>query len=204
MKLWKVGRWAVALIAVLAAMSEAAAEGGDQPGETVHKVPPALAALQNTARRPAEPPAAAAPIARGPVTNLPLPRFVSLKAAEGNVRRGPSLQHRIDWIYTRRAMPLEVTAEYGHWRRVRDQEGAGGWIHYSLLSGTRTVLVQKDMLALRARPTPEARVLARAEAGVVARLGRCGPDWCQISAGGERGWVPKATLWGVSAAELRD
>ena len=204
MKLWKVGRWAVALIAVLAAMSEAAAEGGDQPGETVHKVPPALAALQNTVRRPAEPPAAAAPIARGPATQLPLRRLVSLTAAEGSVRRFFFNDTPTTEIYTRRAMPLEVTAEYGHWRRVRDQEGAGGWIHYSLLSGTRTVLVRKDMLALRARPTPQARVLARAEAGVVARLGRCGPDWCQISAGGERGWVPKSTLWGVSAAELRD
>ena len=69
---------------------------------------------------------------RGSVTNLPIPRFVSLKAAEGNVRRGPSLSHRIDWIYKQRNMPLEVTAEFGHWRRVRDREGAGGWVHYSL------------------------------------------------------------------------
>ena len=49
----------------------------------------------------------------GPVTNLPLPRFVSLKAAEGNVRRGPSLTHRIDWVYKRRNMPLRITAEHG-------------------------------------------------------------------------------------------
>ena len=32
----------------------------------------------------------------GPETNLPMPRFVSLKASESNVRRGPSLSHRID------------------------------------------------------------------------------------------------------------
>ena len=30
----------------------------------------------------------------GQVTNLPLPRFVSLQAAEGHVRRGPSLTRR--------------------------------------------------------------------------------------------------------------
>jgi len=65
------------------------------------------------------------------------------------VRRGPSLTHRIDWIFKRRGMPLQVTAEFGNWRRVRDRDGAGGWIHYSLLSGVRTVLVEKDMLALR-------------------------------------------------------
>ena len=63
--------------------------------------------------------------ARGPVTNLPLPRFVSMKASEANVRRGPSLTHRIDWVFKRRGMPLEVTAEFGHWRRVRDHDNAG-------------------------------------------------------------------------------
>ena len=58
----------------------------------------------------------------GPVTNLPLPRYVSLKAAEGNVRRGPSLSHRIDWVFTRRDMPLRITAGHGHWRRVEDRD----------------------------------------------------------------------------------
>ena len=71
----------------------------------------------------------------GPVTNLPLPRFVSLKASEANVRRGPSLDHRIDWVFRHRDMPLRVTAEFGHWRRVEDNEGQGGWIYYTLLSG---------------------------------------------------------------------
>jgi len=44
----------------------------------------------------------------GPETNLPLPRYVSLKASEGNVRRGPSLTHRIDWVFQRKGMPLQV------------------------------------------------------------------------------------------------
>ncbi|CAN0582077.1 unnamed protein product, partial [Ectocarpus sp. 12 AP-2014] len=64
---------------------------------------------------------------RGPVTNLPMPRYVSMKAAEGNVRRGPSRAHKIDWVFKRRGMPLMITAEHGHWRRVQDRDGAGGW-----------------------------------------------------------------------------
>ena len=71
---------------------------------------------------------------RGSSTNLPVPRFVSLKSSEGNVRRGPSLEHRIDWVFRHRDMPLRITGEFGHWRRVEDNEGQGGWIHYSLLS----------------------------------------------------------------------
>ncbi len=140
----------------------------------------------------------------GKVTNRPLPRFVSMKAAEGNVRRGPSLTHRIDWIYTRRNMPLRITAEHGHWRRVEDRDGIGGWVHYSLLSGARTVLVEKDMLELMARPDPAAPVMARLELGVVARIAKCEPEWCLLKSGGYKGWAPKSRLWGVEPTEIID
>ena len=151
---------------------------------------------------------ALAPVAQaegiGPVTNLPLPRYVSMKASEGNVRRGPSLSHRIDWVFKRRDMPLQITAEHGHWRRVEDRDGIGGWVHYSLLSGTRTVLVEQDMLALHVRPDPNAPVSAVLEIGVVARLGDCDAEWCELRTGGYKGWAPKARIWGVAASEIRD
>lgn len=141
---------------------------------------------------------------KGSVTNLPLPRFVSMKAAEGNVRRGPSLTHRIDWVYKRRGMPLVVTAEHGHWRRVQDRDGAGGWVHYSLLSGVRTVLVEQDMLQLHARADLNSPVTAMLEVGVVAELGACTVSECEVSAGGYEGWAPKTALWGVEPDELRE
>lgn len=141
---------------------------------------------------------------RGTVTNLPIPRFVSLKASEGNVRRGPSLNHRIDWVFKRRSMPLEVTGEYGHWRRVQDREGAGGWVHYSLLSGTRTVIVERDMLPLLMKPDPNAPVNAQVELGVVARLDECVAQWCRIRADRYKGWVPRAALWGVEPTATQE
>lgn len=141
---------------------------------------------------------------RGKVTNLPIPRYVSLKAEKGNARRGPSLSHRIDWVFQRRNMPLEVTAEYGHWRRVQDRDGQGGWMHYSLLSGARHIIVEDDLTPLHAKPSTEAVIKAYAEAGVVARLGNCAPDWCKISANGIRGWVRKGQIWGVRPDELRE
>lgn len=147
---------------------------------------------------------AAAAQERGPVTNLPMPRYVSLKASEGNVRRGPSLSHRIDWVYKHRALPLMITAEFGHWRRVQDRDGAGGWVHYSLLSGVRTALVERDMAALRIQPSENAATVARAEAGAIVRLGKCDSDWCRVTAGRERGWVAKSDLWGVEPDEIRD
>ncbi len=139
----------------------------------------------------------------GAETNLPIPRYVSLKAAEGNVRRGPSLSHRIDWVFVRRNMPLRVTAEYGHWRRVVDREGQGGWVHYSLLSGVRTVIVDADTI-IRARPDPTAPERAVFEPGVIARVDECAANWCRLASSGYRGWAPKGTYWGVAAGEVLD
>jgi SH3-like domain-containing protein len=100
-------------------------------------------------------------------------------------------------------MPLQVIAEYGHWRRVIDRDGQGGWVHYRMLSGSRTV-VTEGATPLRSRPETDALENAMLEPGVVARLGDCNPEWCQLTAGGYRGWAPKAVLWGVADAEIRD
>src|SRR3972149_2901787 len=74
-------------------------------------------------------------------SGLPLPRFVSLKADKVNVRGGPSREHEVTWVFTRLGLPVEITAESENWRRIRDAEGAEGWVFHSLLSGRRTVLV---------------------------------------------------------------
>ena len=141
---------------------------------------------------------------KGAVTNLPLPRFVSLKASKANARRGPSLSHRIDWVYKRKQMPLEIYAEYENWRRVRDIEGAGGWVHYSLLSGVRTVILTVNMQPLTKGPDENSNIVARFEKDVIAEIEKCYLDWCQLTSGGYKGWVPKTSLWGVYEKELKD
>jgi SH3-like domain-containing protein len=140
-------------------------------------------------------------LSRGAVTNLPLPRYVSLKTNEGNARRGPGLTHRIDWVFSRAGMPLRVTAEYENWRRIEDAEGVGGWVHYSLLSGTRSILVTAAMLDLHSVPLPDAPVVLRAEAGVIGRVLECKPDWCRLNINGEKGWAAKTDFWGVDPEE---
>ncbi len=139
---------------------------------------------------------------KGAVTNLPIPRFVTLKGNQGNARRGPGLTHRIDWVFTREGMPLKVTAEYEHWRRVEDVDGAGGWIHYTLLSGVRSVLVTQDMAQAFANPDQKSDVVYQSELGVVGKLLQCVPDWCRISVEGEKGWIRKTALWGVDPDEI--
>ncbi|WP_311136187.1 MULTISPECIES: SH3 domain-containing protein [Pseudooceanicola] len=140
----------------------------------------------------------------GPVTGLPLPRFVSMKSSRANVRRGPSTTNKIDWEFLRRGMPVEVIAEYGHWRQIRDHDGAGGWVHYALISGNRTALIEQDMLELHARADSESRVVAKLQQGVIADLGDCTQDWCELSVSGYSGWAPKTTFWGAGPDEIRN
>lgn len=138
-------------------------------------------------------------ITRGRVTGLPIPRFVSMKAAKANVRRGPSTTNRIDWVLFHRGTPLRVVAEYQEWFRVEDVDGEGGWVHSALLSPVRTVLVQQEMLIMRVIPENNAAPVARLEAGVIARLGTCAANWCTASVDGYDGWLPIAGLWGVES-----
>lgn len=141
---------------------------------------------------------------RGPVTNMPLPRYVTLKGNEGNARRGPGRTHRIDWVFTRPGMPLRVTAEFEHWRRVEDAEGMGGWVHYALLSGTRGVIVEDAMTSFHSLPDDMSAIVFRAEAGVIARILHCESDWCRLAVDGQQGWARTSALWGVDPGEVVD
>lgn len=134
----------------------------------------------------------------GPSSGQPLPRFVSIKSSEANARRGPSTTHRIDWVFRHPGLPVIVTAEYGHWRRVADRDGLGGWVHYALLSGARTAIVDVDMADLRRQPDRAAPLVARLERGAIVRLGDCADGWCALRAGRHSGWTEAAALWGTT------
>lgn len=153
---------------------------------------------------PSKPAAAPRDPGKGAVTNLPLPRFVSLKTGEGNARRGPGLSHRIDWVFTLAGMPLKITAEHENWRRVEDPDGVGGWVHYALLSGVRSVMVAQPMTMFYSRADTASTEVFQAEAGVVARVIECGGGWCRVAMGGQKGWAPTTALWGVTADEVID
>ncbi len=150
-------------------------------------------------------PVPAAAVTLGSVTNLPIPRFVSMRSDQANARRGPSFDQRVDWEFVHRGLPLEVTGEYGQWRRVRDADGYGGWVHHTLLSGLRTALVRSDgEVPLHAGPSEATAVRAMAQPGVIGRLEACEGDWCEIAVSGVAGWLPRTALWGVGTDETID
>jgi SH3-like domain-containing protein len=138
-------------------------------------------------------------------SGLPLPRFVSLKAGKVNVRRGPASNHQVAWIFQRKGLPVEIVAESENWRRVRDSEGAEGWVLQNMLSGKRTVLVapwrRQDAIPMYSGEKAEGGMVAKLQAGVVATVEGCTGEWCEIDAGGYQGWVEQSMLWGVYPEE---
>lgn len=155
------------------------------------------------------PAAAPTDVHNGP-SGLPLPRFVSLKSERVNVRAGPAKDHNVSWVYTRAGLPVEITAEYENWRRIRDWEGAEGWVLHSLLSGRRTALVVaktkagEDYVPLRASADPDSAVVAKLENGVLANVKRCSDHWCRLVGDGFDGWIHQERLWGVYPDETVD
>jgi SH3-like domain-containing protein len=141
-------------------------------------------------------------------SGLPVPRYVSLKSDHVNVRAGPTKDNDVAWVYTKSGLPVEITAEYENWRRVRDSEGAEGWVYHSLLSGRRTAVVtmkNKGELALIYETADlTSPVAAKLEVGVVAQVKRCKNGWCRVIGTGFDGWIEQQRLWGVYADEKVD
>ncbi|HMK78578.1 MAG TPA: SH3 domain-containing protein [Xanthobacteraceae bacterium] len=139
-------------------------------------------------------------------SGLPVPRFVSLKSDKVNVRTGPAKEQDVAWVYNRAALPVEITAEFENWRRIRDWEGAEGWVYHSLLSGKRTALVSPQskgdaFIALHASPDPASGITAKLERGVLGTVKKCQNGWCRLTGEGFDGWIEESRLWGVYPGE---
>ncbi len=139
----------------------------------------------------------AAPAAHAGASGLPTPRFVSLSAKIVNMRAGPGVRYPITWVYRRVGVPLMVMAEYDYWRKVRDADGTEGWMHRSLLSGRRMAVLRTDIGELRKAPKEDARVILRAEAGVIGKLLACQGAWCQMELNDIRAWLPRGDIFGA-------
>ena len=152
----------------------------------------------------------------GSVTKLPVPRFVSLKSSETNLRSGPANHYPIKFTYKKKHYPMEIVAEFEHWRLLSDQDNSQGWVHQSLISGVRYVLIKNNHMGTKSLsykvpegqaiilrlPDESSYPIIRAEIGVIAKLKKCIEDWCQVELNGKRGWIAKINLWGVYSNEL--
>lgn len=149
--------------------------------------------------------AAAGTQLKGP-SGLPLPRFVNLKFGRVNVRKGPSRAHQVAWVFARKGLPVEIIAEFEHWRRVRDSEGEEGWVNQTQLAGgPRQVLVapwrKTGRIQLFAKAAASGTPVAVVEPGALGQVRNCTGNWCRFKAAGFEGWVQQELLWGVYPGE---
>lgn len=129
------------------------------------------------------------------------PRYGTLRADQVNLRAGPGERYPIQWVFTRKGLPVQILAEYDVWRKIRDFEGTEGWVHERMVTGNRSVVVDGAMRTLRAEPAATAPAVAQAEPGVIAHLLECRSAWCRVEAQGIKGWLQRIEVWGVSPTE---
>jgi SH3-like domain-containing protein len=139
-------------------------------------------------------------------SGLFLPRFVATSEAKANVRRGPGAEYPLLWQYQGLGIPLEIVAEYGNWRQIRDHEGDEGWMHMRLLRSTHRVIVQSGphAIALKARPDTGASTHAYIGDGALGKVTQCSQGWCEIAIGDYDGWLPRNKLWGLHASDFTE
>jgi SH3-like domain-containing protein len=153
---------------------------------------------------------------KGPVTGLQLPRFVTLKFSETNLRKGPNSNYPIAWIFKQKGYPMEVIDEFENWRKIRDIDGNEGWVHENLISGIRSAIIVDNKyneatnnyaqisreLVLFRYPDENSYPMLRAEIGVIAKLKSCDHVWCKLNVEDEVVWARKENLWGVYPNEI--
>lgn len=128
---------------------------------------------------------------------LPVPRFVTLGTDEVNVRTGPGQRYPIKFVIRKDGLPVEITREFDVWRQIRDVDGDGGWVHKSMLSGRRAVVIKGRLQTLLKKPDEADRPVVKLEPGVIADLQTCREAWCSLKIASYNGWLKKADIWGV-------
>lgn len=137
-------------------------------------------------------------------SGLPVPRYVTLKFDEANLRAGPGREYPVLWQYRQAGLPLMVDAEFGIWRKVVDHDGTAGWMHGSVLSLRRMALVQTNMAKIYAEPDEASDVIALAERLALMELQSCPKAWCRVASDDARGWIKRQVVWGILENESLD
>lgn len=136
-------------------------------------------------------------------TSLPVPRFASIRSKEVNLHVGPGATYPTEWTILRTGLPIEIIAEFDTWRQIKDYQGTQGWVHKSLLSGKRTVVVLKKIRKLFKNPDAGSPIVARLEPGIVGKVLECRNDWCRLDVDGYKGWIKRLFIWGVYPNEVK-
>ena len=139
----------------------------------------------------------------GNETGLKIPRFVSLKSDNSNLRVGPSENYPIKLKYIIANTPVEIIDEYENWRKINDYEENKGWLHKSLIKGKRFAIVNTSYQeGLQFFNKPKGNNIGKIGKKNILEVKICLMNWCQIKYRKNTGWVNKLNLWGVYEKEI--
>jgi SH3-like domain-containing protein len=139
----------------------------------------------------------------GVETGFELPRYVSLKSNDSNLRVGPSKNYPISIKYVIDNFPIQIIDEYKNWRKIIDFENNTGWIHKSLIKGDRNGIInspnKKNVAVFN---TFNGKKIGEVTHGSIINLSKCKLNWCLIVNKNNSGWIEKRYIWGVKKNEV--
>jgi len=130
-------------------------------------------------------------------SRVQLPRFGILRFAAVNLRTGPGTRYPIEWVYRRAGMPVEVTALFDTWYRVRDYEGSEGWVHKTQVKMQRRGIIAIKQQAVRSDPEAKAKITAHLQPNVMFNITSCDGNWCAIKGEDFKGYLPQTAFFGA-------
>ena len=123
------------------------------------------------------------------------PEFVSVKNRVVNIRSQPNTRSQIRWELAQ-GYPMQVTGRTGQWLRVKDYEGALGWVHRPLTLQAPHY-VAKGRTNLRAGPGTQHRKVGQLEAAEIVKTLEKKAGWAKVRrANGQQGWMSQTLGWG--------
>jgi SH3-like domain-containing protein len=139
----------------------------------------------------------------GKTTGFKIPRFVSLKSNDVNLRVGPSKNYPKILNYKQKNLPIEIIKEHADWRLIQDIDGNSGWILGSLLKGDRYgIIISNSNEESKLFNFPKGNQIGIIGKNNIIKIKKCLTQWCLIQYKKNKGWIKKENIWGVYKDEI--
>ena len=122
-------------------------------------------------------------------------KFLSLKKNKTNVRYGPGLDYPIKYVYRKVNLPVRQIDKKENWRRVIFLDKSSGWIHWSQLKPSNSIIAIKEKILFK-KPSRFSEPFARLEKGRLLIIKKCDDEWCNVTTENYKGWITINNIWG--------
>ena len=122
-------------------------------------------------------------------------KFLSLKKNKTNVRYGPGIDYPIKYIYRKINLPVKQIDKKENWRRVVFIDNNSGWIHWSQLKFSNSVITIEEKILFK-KPSNFSEPIVRLEKGRLLVIKKCEDNWCNIKTNDYIGWIKTKDIWG--------